>query len=405
MKNLRIRPRIMPHPLWVLAALSILFLSSLSTTALAVEPVEPTYATATVDGDSSEWESSDFIAFMRKGGQAGRPILAKLYMRYDCDTQIMYAFISSLQRNGEKLPIIVEDGEEVWIKVGGIGGTKVVTSNHEDAPNPPPDFDWVGKGFSSNQEYEFAKGWEASFELQNGSSYEIEVHCNVYEDDESQSAATVNLIVDLNCQPIEVGLVSFTANHMDKDVKLEWSVASEINHAGYNIYRATAIDGDYVKINDALIAVGPQSSSLEEKYYEYLDTDVEQSTLFYKLQDVNLDGQSDWHGPIQTSVASDIESPIELPRHFELAQNYPNPFNPSTTIEYSLPLRSHMTLDIYSVQGTLIKRLVNSEQAAGIYTVTWDGLRDTGEPAPSGIYIYQMRAGDFAKTGRMTLLK
>ncbi len=203
---------------------------------------------------------------------------------------------------------------------------------------------------------------------------------------------------------IKISLASFTATVAEQGVLLQWQVASEINHAGYNIYRSTSYDGEYTKLNSALIYKESQSS-VEEKQYKYVDTDVKQGDLFYKLQDVSLDGQVTWHGPIQATVASNVESSIETPREFELSQNYPNPFNPATTISYALPERSHVALAIYDLNGRLVKTLVNEIQPVGDYSVVWDGTNEAGESVPSGLYFYQISAGEFQETERMTFLK
>jgi flagellar hook assembly protein FlgD len=93
------------------------------------------------------------------------------------------------------------------------------------------------------------------------------------------------------------------------------------------------------------------------------------------------------------------------PTEFALEQNYPNPFNPTTQIAFSVPADNHIRLDIYNVRGERIRSLADSRYSAGHYKVVWNGKNDTGNPVPSGIYIYQLRtdAGTFSKT--MLLLK
>ena len=82
-----------------------------------------------------------------------------------------------------------------------------------------------------------------------------------------------------------------------------------------------------------------------------------------------------------------------------------NPFNPATTITYSLEKLSHVELSIYNVLGQRIKTLVDQEQPANVYNVTWNGDTDDGRPAASGIYFYEIKAGTFNKTMKMMLLK
>lgn len=88
-----------------------------------------------------------------------------------------------------------------------------------------------------------------------------------------------------------------------------------------------------------------------------------------------------------------------MPR-FELYNNYPNPFNPATTIDYSVPKSSLVTIKIYDVLGREVKTLVNGEKIPGNYSVIFNDSN-----LPSGIYFYRMQAGSFVSTKKMILLK
>jgi bacillolysin len=92
-------------------------------------------------------------------------------------------------------------------------------------------------------------------------------------------------------------------------------------------------------------------------------------------------------------VVSSAQS-VDLPTAFQLHNNYPNPFNPSTKIAYDVPSRSHVQLTIYDLLGQRVRTLVNSEQAIGTYSVSWDGTNETGVRVSSGMYIYRLEAAD-----------
>lgn len=94
-----------------------------------------------------------------------------------------------------------------------------------------------------------------------------------------------------------------------------------------------------------------------------------------------------------------------LPGEFALAANYPNPFNPSTTILYTLPTKSTVTLAVYNVRGELIKTIVSGVQAAGDYSVQWDGINPQGVAAPSGLYFYRLMSDKQELTRRMLLIR
>ena len=88
------------------------------------------------------------------------------------------------------------------------------------------------------------------------------------------------------------------------------------------------------------------------------------------------------------------------PTEYALSQNYPNPFNPTTTIKYSIPKLSFVTIKIYDVLGSEVATLVNEEKPAGTYELTWNAAN-----LPSGVYFYQLKAGSFVETKKMILMK
>jgi len=101
-----------------------------------------------------------------------------------------------------------------------------------------------------------------------------------------------------------------------------------------------------------------------------------------------------------TSVAASAD----LPEAFALLGNYPNPFNPSTTIRYDLPERTDVELSVVDVTGRQIALLVDAEQSAGFYSVSWDAS-DAGSNLASGVYFVRLRAGSFRQVARVVLMK
>ena len=99
------------------------------------------------------------------------------------------------------------------------------------------------------------------------------------------------------------------------------------------------------------------------------------------------------------------ESEKNLPMSFALQQNYPNPFNPTTTIEFNVPTRAHVTLEIFNLLGQHVRTLVDETKSAGNYKAIWDGTDVTGKSVSTGVYLYRFRAGDFVETKKMLLLK
>jgi hypothetical protein len=92
--------------------------------------------------------------------------------------------------------------------------------------------------------------------------------------------------------------------------------------------------------------------------------------------------------------------PDRSPSTFSLSQNYPNPFNPTTTIEFSIPIASYVSLKIFNVLGQEVASPVNENLVAGQYSVDWNA-----DNVPSGTYFVRLTAGIFSEMKKILLLK
>ena len=93
-----------------------------------------------------------------------------------------------------------------------------------------------------------------------------------------------------------------------------------------------------------------------------------------------------------------------IPDNYELAQNFPNPFNPSTTIKYEIKEGGHVTLNVYNLLGNLVATLVNENEPAGIYYISFNSNSEKN-PLPSGVYFYRLQVGNFVATKKMVIMK
>jgi hypothetical protein len=101
----------------------------------------------------------------------------------------------------------------------------------------------------------------------------------------------------------------------------------------------------------------------------------------------------------------DDDGTAMLPERFEVAQNYPNPFNPTTTISYSLPVRTEVEIAIFNILGRKVTTISEGVQPAGDHSVIWSGKDDSGNAVATGVYFYRVSAGDNVTTKKMLLLK
>ena len=104
---------------------------------------------------------------------------------------------------------------------------------------------------------------------------------------------------------------------------------------------------------------------------------------------------------IALSVVNDI-----VPTKFSLADNYPNPFNPTTNISFSIPMQLEVRVNIYNIMGQIVATVTKAQLDAGTYNVQWNGLDQRGNMLPSGLYFYELEAGnEFRQIKKMTLVK
>ena len=106
--------------------------------------------------------------------------------------------------------------------------------------------------------------------------------------------------------------------------------------------------------------------------------------------------------PLRVQNATGIEKEFinKLPEGYALYPNYPNPFNPKTALSYQLPVTCYVNLSIFNMLGQKVGTLVSKKQSPGSYKVEWDARRFA-----SGIYFYQLVAGDHSEVKKMILLK
>lgn len=194
---------------------------------------------------------------------------------------------------------------------------------------------------------------------------------------------------------LPVELVSFRANVInDKKVLLEWSTATETNNYGFEVQRkilsrqSAVSDNEFEKIG---FVEGSRNSS-STKHYSFVDNQLNGGNKFaYRLKQIDHDGTF--------SYSSIQEVELTLSK-YELTQNYPNPFNPATTIEYSLPQASDVSLTLYNLLGEKVKDIVDEYKESGIYKVDFDASN-----IASGSYIYILRANGNTISKKMIILR
>ncbi|MHC4792083.1 MAG: T9SS type A sorting domain-containing protein [Planctomycetota bacterium] len=217
-------------------------------------------------------------------------------------------------------------------------------------------------------------------------------------------------------QSLPVELSTFTAKSEGRAVTLFWRTATEVNNSGFSIYRSEEKNGTYTKIG---FVPGAGNSAIPIDY-QFTDEEAELGkTYFYYLEDIDIAGEKDKSETIKVVVTPTkklkvvvppAKPALPIPTNFALLQNYPNPFNPETFLPYQLHQPAEVVIRIYNAQGQLVRTLDLGHRKAGFYldrtrAAYWNGLNDSSEPVSSGLYFYQIQAGEFNATRRMVILK
>ncbi len=199
---------------------------------------------------------------------------------------------------------------------------------------------------------------------------------------------SVRCLNNLSVSALPVELTSFTAAVQDASVLLVWRTASEINSAVFVVETRSA-DSEVWCVVGNIPAAG---NSFNAKEYSYLDNSKPSGMYYYRLKMVDLDGTFNYSSNVQVVILS--------PKQFALCQNFPNPFNGTTTFTYQIPETENVTLKIFTINGELVRVLVDKTQCAGTYSVVLHA-DDLG----TAEYFYQLRAGMFLETKKFILLK
>lgn len=191
---------------------------------------------------------------------------------------------------------------------------------------------------------------------------------------------------------------NFAAAVFEDDVTLTWNAPeTELTVTGYNLYRSFGEDDEF---GDIYQTFGPDT-------YSFTDVDLNDGNYTYGLTAVYDDVESETTTQmVEIGGGTGVDDNLTLaPSHYALSQNYPNPFNPTTEITFAIPNKETVTLNIYNLNGQLIKTLVDEEKDAGYYNVTWNGTDNRGSSVASGVYIYRIDSGEYHSTKKMIMLK
>lgn len=216
----------------------------------------------------------------------------------------------------------------------------------------------------------------------------------------------IYIVIDPADPTLPVELSSFTASVIAQDyVLLNWTTQTETNLLGYYLYRGVGSELAGAEQIPALIGA-TNTSQLTD--YSFADRDVNVgNTYYYWLQNVDLNGESDFHGPISVTLLDGNEITPNLTLETKLLAAYPNPFGHSvgTRFHYTLKGGGSVHIEVCNLKGQIVWSKSCTHSKAGDFSLFWDGKDFGGRQVSSGIYHYKMTCGKYQAGRKVVVLK
>ena len=203
--------------------------------------------------------------------------------------------------------------------------------------------------------------------------------------------------------PVELSYFNCMMNNMHDAVNLTWVTQTETNMVGYRLFR-----GNSANLNEAIdlnTMIGATNTS-QPCSYMYQDNEIQPESVYnYWLEAMEMNGASEYYGPVTISTPAQTVSTPVIPLITGLDSLYPNPFNPELTIGYTLEKAQRVQITIANSRGQVIRTLTDTNQAKGSHRLIWDGKDESGNECPSGVFFVKMIAGNKDYNRKAILMK
>jgi len=196
---------------------------------------------------------------------------------------------------------------------------------------------------------------------------------------------TISVLINTANANLPLTFTSFAGKRNGNAVLLQWSTVNESNNKGYGIEKS--IDGRNWQ-NIGFVTAGIPGTAVFR--YSFTDNTPSAGLNYYRLRQEDLDGK--------TTYSKVVSISFDQVTDFHLYSNYPNPFASITTIRYSIPVATVVTIKVYTAAGEEVAILQNGQKVKGEYSYTWNTSR-----LDNGIYFVKMVAGNY--TGSIRIIK
>ncbi|MBP6976918.1 MAG: T9SS type A sorting domain-containing protein [Lentimicrobiaceae bacterium] len=174
---------------------------------------------------------------------------------------------------------------------------------------------------------------------------------------------------------------------------LTWELATERLLTNYHVYRSKD-DGTFEMIATPVELNYNDALSLSGIYRYYVTAIYDEINESEPTNMVTVE-----------FTATGISNPDLIPQCTRLGSNYPNPFNETTRLRFDLSRDGDVFIEIYGISGEKIRTLMHENALAGQHEVEWDGKDHRGMPVPPGVYIFQLKSGNYIHSRKMVLMR
>ena len=179
---------------------------------------------------------------------------------------------------------------------------------------------------------------------------------------------------------------------------------------GFQVLRSLVREKDFVAVSELIRGNG---NSVVKHEYQFVDRNVQPNvTYYYRLKDIDFNGNFKLHAIISVCLADNQETPSAAPNQFQLSEGYPNPFGsgvnqPEIGFQLILPnvASDKLQADIWNALGQKIRHLTINGAQAGRQTIFWNGLNEERASVPSGVYFLRFRRGNELQVRRVLLIR
>ncbi len=266
-----------------------------------------------------------------------------------------------------------------------------LTSGTNGEPRIDSDYDGVGDGTAiTNTFTQFSQAIPSS-----GSELDIKITFFLNSGDEDIALDNILLTGDDSSLPVE--LTFFKGVSKAGHIELSWRTESEIDNLGFVLYRSHRDVEEAVSSYKDNVSLRGQGSATHGTNYTYSDKAVHPGERYiYVLADVDYNGIETRHMPVVVMANS---------KGISMKRPYPNPFNPATSIQISVGSPQVVQVDVITILGEEIRTLMNDVMPSGDHTIHWDGNKEEGMPAPSGVYFLRMRTENTQQIQKVVLTR